>query len=160
MKFNPHIWVGQMWAAHHCPLWSLCGRQLHCPPLTYLLTVCSPSRQAPSSLLEALEQHLASLEGKKVKDSTAASRYVNPLHHRFPYPGWFGVFSATLGELRTCFLTGRALCQMPCRRWPAQGCPSLKWMNGRSRQPWKRSRLASKRSRCSRISRSDQSCQG
>uniref|UniRef100_A0A7N8XZ42 Phosphatidylinositol-binding clathrin assembly protein n=1 Tax=Mastacembelus armatus TaxID=205130 RepID=A0A7N8XZ42_9TELE len=29
--------------------------------------------QAPSSLLEALEQHLASLEGKKVKDSTAAS---------------------------------------------------------------------------------------
>ncbi|XP_030007528.1 phosphatidylinositol binding clathrin assembly protein b isoform X9 [Sphaeramia orbicularis] len=29
---------------------------------------------APSSLLEALEQHLASLEGKKVKDSTAASR--------------------------------------------------------------------------------------
>uniref|UniRef100_A0A671Y1W0 Phosphatidylinositol binding clathrin assembly protein b n=1 Tax=Sparus aurata TaxID=8175 RepID=A0A671Y1W0_SPAAU len=30
--------------------------------------------EAPSSLLEALEQHLASLEGKKVKDSTAASR--------------------------------------------------------------------------------------
>ncbi|KAM4797155.1 phosphatidylinositol-binding clathrin assembly protein isoform 2-T2 [Rhinophrynus dorsalis] len=30
--------------------------------------------QAPSSLLEALEQHLASLEGKKIKDSTAASR--------------------------------------------------------------------------------------
>ncbi|XP_056301087.1 phosphatidylinositol binding clathrin assembly protein a isoform X5 [Pseudoliparis swirei] len=29
---------------------------------------------APSSLLDALEQHLASLEGKKVKDSTAASR--------------------------------------------------------------------------------------
>lgn len=43
-----------------------------------LLTVCFLSRQAPSSLLEALEQHLASLEGKKVKDSTAASRYVNP----------------------------------------------------------------------------------
>lgn len=36
------------------------------------------SQQAPSSLLEALEQHLASLEGKKVKDSTAASRYVSP----------------------------------------------------------------------------------
>lgn len=34
-----------------------------------------PYLQAPSSLLEALEQHLASLEGKKVKDSTAASRY-------------------------------------------------------------------------------------
>uniref|UniRef100_A0A8C7IQP7 Phosphatidylinositol-binding clathrin assembly protein n=1 Tax=Oncorhynchus kisutch TaxID=8019 RepID=A0A8C7IQP7_ONCKI len=33
------------------------------------ITVC-----APSSLLDALEQHLASLEGKKVKDSTAASR--------------------------------------------------------------------------------------
>uniref|UniRef100_A0A674CNN9 Phosphatidylinositol binding clathrin assembly protein b n=1 Tax=Salmo trutta TaxID=8032 RepID=A0A674CNN9_SALTR len=32
------------------------------------------SLPAPSSLLEALEQHLASLEGKKVKDSTAASR--------------------------------------------------------------------------------------
>lgn len=32
------------------------------------------SSQAPSSLLDALEQHLASLEGKKVKDSTAASR--------------------------------------------------------------------------------------
>ncbi|KAH0625222.1 hypothetical protein JD844_033515 [Phrynosoma platyrhinos] len=32
--------------------------------------------QAPSSLLDALEQHLASLEGKKIKDSTAASRHV------------------------------------------------------------------------------------
>ncbi|XP_069021269.1 phosphatidylinositol binding clathrin assembly protein a isoform X4 [Embiotoca jacksoni] len=32
-------------------------------------TVC-----APSSLLDALEQHLASVDGKKVKDSTAASR--------------------------------------------------------------------------------------
>lgn len=30
--------------------------------------------QAPSSLLDALEQHLASLEGKKIRDSTAASR--------------------------------------------------------------------------------------
>ncbi|KAL0994564.1 hypothetical protein UPYG_G00124060 [Umbra pygmaea] len=30
--------------------------------------------QAPSSLLDALEQHLASLDGKKVKESTAASR--------------------------------------------------------------------------------------
>ncbi|XP_051476604.1 phosphatidylinositol-binding clathrin assembly protein isoform X5 [Apus apus] len=30
--------------------------------------------QAPSSLLDALEQHLASLEGKKIKDSTAAIR--------------------------------------------------------------------------------------
>uniref|UniRef100_A0A671S3H3 Phosphatidylinositol-binding clathrin assembly protein n=1 Tax=Sinocyclocheilus anshuiensis TaxID=1608454 RepID=A0A671S3H3_9TELE len=35
--------------------------------------------QAPSSLLDALEQHLASLEGKKVKDSTAASRYTSTL---------------------------------------------------------------------------------
>lgn len=33
--------------------------------------------QAPSSLLDALEQHLASLEGKKIKDSTAASRYIS-----------------------------------------------------------------------------------
>lgn len=64
---------------HHCPLWSPCG--LRCPPLRYLLTLCFLSQQAPSSLLEALEQHLASLEGKKVKDSTAASRYVNPSHH-------------------------------------------------------------------------------
>lgn len=39
--------------------------------------MCFLSCQAPSSLLEALEQHLASLEGKKVKDSTAASRYVD-----------------------------------------------------------------------------------
>ncbi|XP_023653393.1 phosphatidylinositol-binding clathrin assembly protein isoform X7 [Paramormyrops kingsleyae] len=30
--------------------------------------------QAPNSLLEALEQHLASLEGKKIKEFTAASR--------------------------------------------------------------------------------------
>lgn len=36
--------------------------------------------QAPSSLLDALEQHLASLEGKKIKDSTAASRYI--IFHR------------------------------------------------------------------------------
>lgn len=57
-------------------LWSGCG--LHCPCLRNLLIVCFLSQQAPSSLLEALEQHLASLEGKKVKDSTAASRYVNP----------------------------------------------------------------------------------
>ncbi|KAM4684120.1 phosphatidylinositol-binding clathrin assembly protein isoform 1-T1 [Amazona ochrocephala] len=32
--------------------------------------------QAPSSLLDALEQHLASLEGKKIKDSTAAIRAI------------------------------------------------------------------------------------
>lgn len=62
---------------------------LCCPPLSFIvfhtdvvclsnmLTVCFLSWQAPSSLLEALEQHLASLEGKKVKDSTAASRFVN-----------------------------------------------------------------------------------
>lgn len=31
--------------------------------------------QAPSSLLEALEQHLASLEGRKLKDLSSASRY-------------------------------------------------------------------------------------
>uniref|UniRef100_A0A674NFG8 Phosphatidylinositol-binding clathrin assembly protein n=1 Tax=Takifugu rubripes TaxID=31033 RepID=A0A674NFG8_TAKRU len=31
--------------------------------------------QAPSSLLEALEQHLASLEGRKLKDLSIASRY-------------------------------------------------------------------------------------
>ncbi|XP_061314005.1 phosphatidylinositol-binding clathrin assembly protein isoform X5 [Pezoporus flaviventris] len=32
--------------------------------------------QAPSSLLDALEQHLASLEGKKIKDCTAAIRAI------------------------------------------------------------------------------------
>lgn len=42
------------------------------------------------------------------------------------------------------FPAGPALCQMPCHRWPAQGCPSLKWMSGRSRQLSKRSRLDSK----------------
>ncbi|XP_043077509.1 phosphatidylinositol-binding clathrin assembly protein-like isoform X3 [Puntigrus tetrazona] len=42
--------------------------QVDIPDLSQF-TVC-----APSSLLDALEQHLASLEGKKVKDSTAASR--------------------------------------------------------------------------------------
>lgn len=83
VKFSLHIWVWGLLPHlylyhHHCPLWSPCGLQLHCPPLRYLLTVCFLSQQAPSSLLEALEQHLASLEGKKVKDSTAASRYVNP----------------------------------------------------------------------------------
>uniref|UniRef100_A0A672K2B5 Si:ch211-200p22.4 n=1 Tax=Sinocyclocheilus grahami TaxID=75366 RepID=A0A672K2B5_SINGR len=31
---------------------------------------------APSSLLEALEQHLASLEGKKMKDASTVSRYL------------------------------------------------------------------------------------
>lgn len=31
--------------------------------------------KAPSSLLEALEQHLASLEGRKLKDLSVASRY-------------------------------------------------------------------------------------
>ncbi len=31
--------------------------------------------QAPSSLLEALEQHLASLEGKKTKELSADNRY-------------------------------------------------------------------------------------
>lgn len=51
------------------------------------LTVCFLSRQAPSSLLEALEQHLASLEGKKVKDSTAASRCANPLRPDSPSHG-------------------------------------------------------------------------
>lgn len=43
------------------------------------------------------------------------------------------------------FPAGPALCQMRCHRWPAQGCPSLKWMSGRSRQLSKRSRLGSKR---------------
>ncbi|XP_043077508.1 phosphatidylinositol-binding clathrin assembly protein-like isoform X2 [Puntigrus tetrazona] len=32
--------------------------------------------QAPSSLLEALEQHLASLEGKKIKEASTVGRYV------------------------------------------------------------------------------------
>lgn len=67
-----------IFVAHHWPLWSWCPYTLNFLHLRNLLTVCFLSQQAPSSLLEALEQHLASLEGKKVKDSTAASRYVNP----------------------------------------------------------------------------------
>lgn len=43
-------------------------------PSTPLLQPIYPS-QAPSSLLEALEQHLASLEGRKLKDLSTTSRY-------------------------------------------------------------------------------------
>lgn len=39
-----------------------------------MVVTCVDDLQAPSSLLDTLEQHLASVEGKKVKDSTAASR--------------------------------------------------------------------------------------
>ncbi|XP_010780170.1 phosphatidylinositol-binding clathrin assembly protein-like [Notothenia coriiceps] len=39
-----------------------------------VLTECVSSLQAPSSLLEALEQHLASLEGKKTKELNADTR--------------------------------------------------------------------------------------
>lgn len=48
-----------------------------CPPLHPCLTPRPPPPfpQAPSSLLEALEQHLASLEGRKLKDLSTASRY-------------------------------------------------------------------------------------
>lgn len=46
-----------------------------------------------------------------------------------------------------CFFAGPALCQMLCHHWPAQGCLSLKWMSGRSRQLSKRNRLDSKHSR-------------
>lgn len=38
------------------------------------LLLLSVFRQAPSSLLEALEQHLASLEGKKTKELNADTR--------------------------------------------------------------------------------------
>lgn len=54
----------------------------------------SLSQQAPSSLLEALEQHLASLEGKKVKDSTAASRYVSPPIKISDFPSFFSLNGA------------------------------------------------------------------
>lgn len=142
----------------HCPLWSLCGLQLLCPSLRYLLTVGFLSQQAPSSLLEALEQHLASLEGKKVKDSTAASRCVNPSITFSPFPFQYlhqeslrlYFFLQCGKKIRACFLTGRVHCQMQCHRWPAQGCLSPKWMNGRSRRPSKRSRLDSKHWRCSK----------
>lgn len=39
--------------------------------------VLTSHHQAPSSLLEALEQHLASLEGKKIKEASTVSRYLN-----------------------------------------------------------------------------------
>uniref|UniRef100_A0A8C0IUW7 Phosphatidylinositol binding clathrin assembly protein n=1 Tax=Chelonoidis abingdonii TaxID=106734 RepID=A0A8C0IUW7_CHEAB len=42
--------------------------------ISEFLKVAEVKLTAPSSLLDALEQHLASLEGKKIKDSTAASR--------------------------------------------------------------------------------------
>lgn len=35
--------------------------------------------QAPSSLLQALEQHLASLEGKKIKELSSINRYPLPI---------------------------------------------------------------------------------
>ena len=46
------------------------------PPHLPTLLPTPSSHPAPSSLLEALEQHLASLEGRKLKDLSTASRYV------------------------------------------------------------------------------------
>lgn len=42
--------------------------------------------QAPSSLLEALEQHLASLEGKKIKELNADTRWTSS------FPAYYQVF--------------------------------------------------------------------
>lgn len=42
--------------------------------------------QAPSSLLEALEQHLASLEGKKIKELNADTRWTSL------FPAYYQVF--------------------------------------------------------------------
>ena len=53
-----------------CPL----GRGSNVSPSTPPCPTFTPP-QAPSSLLEALEQHLASLEGRKLKDLSTASRY-------------------------------------------------------------------------------------
>lgn len=49
---------------------------LHSAILTWCINVspCPPLHQAPSSLLEALEQHLASLEGRKIKELSTATR--------------------------------------------------------------------------------------
>lgn len=69
--------------------------------------MCFLSLQAPSSLLEALEQHLASLEGKKVKDSTAASRCANP--------------SVTTPR----FLQARLFRSSECTCWVLKPCVSL-----------------------------------
>jgi len=72
--------------------------------------------QAPSSLLDALEQHLASLEGKKVKDSTAASRWV---------------FSPTSLYTRTFLLlgiqSGSVDTYCTCRNYHYSGAQPLDW---------------------------------
>lgn len=114
------------------------------------LTECFLSQQAPSSLLEALEQHLASLEGKKVKDSTAASRYINssPVSEHLEFQRRFtvrvGINTAIIGVSPPA---GPALSPTRCLPWPARGCRSPKWTSGRSRRRWRRSRPGSKPSR-------------
>lgn len=63
--------------------WTKGVRDSSVPHLVYLPLVLTPPPhfpdpsppQAPSSLLEALEQHLASLEGRKLKDFSTTSRY-------------------------------------------------------------------------------------
>lgn len=78
------------------------------------LTLCSLSRQAPSSLLEALEQHLASLEGKKVKDSTAASRYINPLIFSLDHSNYLNIYIRSVILTYLC-CTASGVNLFPCR---------------------------------------------
>lgn len=78
------------------------------------LTLCSLSRQAPSSLLEALEQHLASLEGKKVKDSTAASRYINPLIFALDHSNYLNIYIRSVILTYLC-CTASCVNLFPCR---------------------------------------------
>lgn len=57
------------WEKAECPIFSISGHANFPSSNPF-----SPPK-APSSLLEALEQHLASLEGRKLKDLSIASRY-------------------------------------------------------------------------------------
>uniref|UniRef100_A0A7N6FBK0 Phosphatidylinositol-binding clathrin assembly protein n=1 Tax=Anabas testudineus TaxID=64144 RepID=A0A7N6FBK0_ANATE len=66
--------------------------------------------QAPSSLLEALEQHLASLEGRKLKDLSTASRYDQTTRKI--------IMTSSLRHLCTCkCCVCRSLCIRPELQW-------------------------------------------
>lgn len=109
-------WCGVLYSilvAHHC----LYGLHVYVDYIFCLrksLTLCSLSRQAPSSLLEALEQHLASLEGKKVKDSTAASRYINPLVFALDHSNYLNIYIRSVILTYLC-CTASGVNLFPCR---------------------------------------------
>uniref|UniRef100_A0A8D3EBB5 Phosphatidylinositol-binding clathrin assembly protein n=1 Tax=Scophthalmus maximus TaxID=52904 RepID=A0A8D3EBB5_SCOMX len=75
--------------------------------------------QAPSSLLEALEQHLASLEGRKLKDLSVASRYdqIRKMLLRFAA----NVFITVQSHMSQDFQLDSSVCVCLCIR------PELQW---------------------------------